>query len=104
MSMLTPPVPQLAPMIRARLKERVPQLQDEDLPTHAVTEGELIETIVRRTGDSPEAVREILYQVGVFVRPRPATERKGPQPAIPDDSFGSGIPDDTAQSGMMSVD
>lgn len=91
-------------MIRARLKERIPALRDEDLPTHEVSEPELVRTIVRRSGDTPEAVREILYQVGVFVPPRPATKPMAPAAPQPDASRGSGIPDDTAQSGMMSVD
>ena len=102
--MHNPPVPQLAPMIRARLKERIPALRDEDLPTHEVSEPEFIGAVVRRTGDDPAAVRAILYEVGVFIPPRPATKplRSGAREEEP--SRGSGIPDDTAQSGMMSVD
>lgn len=104
MSMLNPPVPQLAPMIRNRLKERIPELLDEDLPTHAVSESEFIETIVRRTGGDPAEIRRVLYEVGVFVPPRPATQPLQPKPPPSEDSLGSGIPDDTAQSGMMSMD
>lgn len=104
MSMLNPPVPQLAPMIRARLKQRIPQLEDEDLPTHAVSEAEFITRIARRTGDSRQSIRAILYEIGVFIPPRPARTPVRSSPPVEDQSQGSGIPDDTAQSGMMSAD
>ena len=102
-NMLNPPVPQLAPMIRARLKERVPELTDADLPTHEISEAAFIDRVAEKTGRSHDDIREVLYQVGVFVRPRPPA---GPQPTQADpseESLGSGIPDDTGQSGMMSL-
>ncbi len=90
-------------MIRARLKERLPQLTDADLPTHEISEDEFIHRVTERTGMNPEAIREILYDVGVFVRPRPATQPQKPVAERPEESLGSGIPDDTSQSGMMSL-
>lgn len=91
-------------MIRNRLKERIPRVRDEDLPTHEVSETELIDRIVRRTGDDREKVRRILYEVGVFVPPRPATSPLKSARSENEASTGSGIPEDTAQSGMMSMD
>src|SRR5262245_1780216 len=89
--MLNPPVPQLAPLIRARLKQRIPALTDEDLPLFEMSERDLIDRIVRRTGDTPDAIRAILYQIGVFVPPRPSSVRESHPEQHEEESLGSGI-------------
>ncbi len=96
------PQPQLSPVLRHRLKEKFPKLQDDDLPLFAVTEAELIERIVRRTGRTRPAVRRVLYDIGVFVRPRIAVHELHAS-RKPEESLGSGVPDDTGQSGTMGL-
>src|SRR5262245_43916662 len=61
-------IPQMTPILRLRMKEKFPDLLDEDLPIFAVSESELIGRIARRSGQRPEAVRRVLYEIGVFVR------------------------------------
>jgi hypothetical protein len=92
----------LTPLLRHRLKELFPRLQDDDLPRFEVAEDELVSRITRRTGRSARAVRQVLYELGVLVRPRVAvnelhTSRRS------EESLGSGIPEDTGPSGTMGL-
>lgn len=92
----------MTPLLRRRLKEKFPRLRDSDLPREVLGEDELVERIVRRTGRVRERVRQILYEIGVFVPPRVPVVEMHP-PKTQEESLGSGVPDDTGQSGMMSM-
>lgn len=100
--MLPPIAPQLTPMIRRRLRERFPRLRDEDLPIVELTEHDLVMRIATRSRRKPDRVRQELYAIGALVAPVVAT-RPLNSPAPDEPSLGSGVPDDTGQSGMMSL-
>jgi len=89
-------------MIRRRLREQFPRLRDEDLPVVEMTENDLVMHIATRSRRQPERVRQELYAIGALVAPVVAT-RPLDGPAPEESSLGSGVPDDTGQSGMMSL-
>lgn len=98
--------PQLTPLVRHRLKEKFPSLDDADLPLFALSDDELVQRIARRTHRPRQRVRRVLEQIGAIVQPRKAG-RRAPVPSVPtpspEESLGSGVPDDTSQCGMMSM-
>lgn len=100
--MLPPNEPLLAPAVRHRLREKFPELEDADLPLFAISESELVDRIARRTAQDPAAIRRVLQEIGVFVPRRVATQPLR-SPSRPEESMGSGVPDDTAQSGAMGM-
>lgn len=105
--LLTPTEPQLTPVVRHRLKEIYPELQDEDLPPIAVSEVELIARIAARTHAPFRAIRRVLHEVGAFVPHVARHHRINGTAALPEakstDSAGSGIPEDTGVSGTSGL-
>lgn len=88
--------------MRHRLKERFPELQDDDLPLFELKEAELVSRIARRTGLRRTAVRRALYEIGLFVPPRVAV-RPLRREISGEVSLGSGVPEDTGQSGTSGL-
>jgi hypothetical protein len=102
---LQPPTPYLTPVGRGRLRVHFPTLRDEDLPTREMQEVELVAHVAAATGLPAAEVRAGLEAAGALVRHvEPVGElRASTAPSYEEESYGSGVPDDTSQSGMSSA-
>ncbi len=54
------------PQVRVRLRERYPELTEEDLVLVEGREEDLLEAIARRTGGTREAAVDALHAAGMF--------------------------------------
>lgn len=80
-------------------------LRDEDLPTREMSVDELVAHIVAATGLPRDEARAGLEKSGALVPHLEARNELRPGTGDPaeEESYGSGIPDDTSQSGMSSA-